>query len=214
MAGLDFPKIKTSGLSHVSQKQIRRLRGELDPIRNQLMQPTLETLHAFYEERFGGPLPTSLLPPDQPLIWREQNLFGSAQTAEGLYLIQSTIDQFLGEAPLGYLTVGFWGHGMNSYGFYYQRREQWCSIFLRLAYGGVYEDNVRAAQEVKATMEWFAEFLKIAKDRVQNLIVVDSMGAANFQITLLSGQTIEGNGPLFKLGRGPAPQLTPLLLLP
>ena len=178
------------------------------------MAPTLDDLHAFYEERMGGPLPVRLLPVAQALIWREQKLFGSAQTAEILYLIQSRIKQFLREAPLGYLTVGFWGHGMNSHAFYYQRCEPWCRIFLRLAYGGIYMNNEEAAQEIKTTMEWFAEFLSVAPEQVRHLTVVDSMGDAHFKIDLLNGQTIEGDGPLFQPGRGPAAQLIPLLQQP
>ncbi|MEA5442841.1 hypothetical protein [Cyanobium gracile] len=118
------------------------------------MQPTIETLHSFYAERMGGPLPDTLLPSDQPLYWQGQTLFSTAQTAEPAYLLQSTIDSFLSEAPLGYFSVGFWGHGMNSHAFYYQRREPWCSLFLRLAYGGFYDDNERAAGEIRATTPW------------------------------------------------------------
>jgi hypothetical protein len=178
------------------------------------MEPTLDNLYTFYEERIGGPFPISLLPPKKMLLWREQNLFGTAQTEECLYLIQSKISRFLDEAPLGYMTVGFWGHGMNSHGFYYQLREPWCSIFLRLAYGGFYTDNERAAQEIKATMEWLADFLTIAREQARHLTAVDSMGDAHFRIALLDGRKIEGDGPLFELGRGPAAQLAPLLQKP
>jgi hypothetical protein len=90
----------------------------MDPASDLPMEPTLETLLAFYAERIGGPFPFSLLPADQPLHWQGQTLFGTAQTAEPLYLLQSTIDSFLGEAPLGFFSVGFWGHGMNSHAFY------------------------------------------------------------------------------------------------
>jgi hypothetical protein len=153
------------------------------------MEPTLETLLTFYAERMGGPLPSTLLPPDQPLHWQGQTLFSTARGTEPPYLLQSTIDSFLSGAPLGHCSVGFWGHGLNSHAFYYQRREPWCSLFLRLAYGGFYDDNERA----------------------RHCIVVDSMGDAIFRIALHNGEVIEGDGPLFTPEGGPADALKPLL---
>ncbi len=175
------------------------------------MEPTLDSLLTFYAERIGGPFPPSLLPADQPLRWQGQTLFGTVRGTEPPYLLQSTIDSFLSEAPLGFLSVGFWGHGINSHAFYYQRHEPWCSLFLRLAYGGFYDDNERAARRIRATMEWFAGFLPMVSERARHCIVVDSMGEAIFRIALRDGQVIEGDGPLFDHERGPAVALEPLL---
>ncbi len=183
----------------------------MDPAADLPMEPTLETLLAFYAERIGGPFPLSLLPADQPLHWQGQTLFRSSLTTEPPYLLQSTIDCFLSEAPMGFFSVAFWGHGMNSHAFYYQRREPWCSLFLRLAYGGFYDDNERAARQIRATMEWFAGFLPIVRERARHCIVVDSMGDALFRICLHDGQVIEGDGRLFEHERGPAAALKPLL---
>ncbi len=186
----------------------------MDPAADPSMEPTLDSLLSFYAERIGGPFPLSLLPPDQPMHWQEQTLFSTVQTAEPLYLLQSTIDAFLSAAPLGFFSVGFWGHGINSHAFYYQRREPSCSLFLRLAYGGFYDDNERAARQIRATMEWFAGFLPIVSARARHCIVVDSMGDALYRICLHNGEVIEGDGPLFELGRGPADALKPLLESP
>ncbi|WP_216910578.1 hypothetical protein [Synechococcus sp. CCY 0621] len=60
-------------------------------------------------------------------------------------------------------------------------------------------------------MEWFAGFLPIVSERARHCIVVDSMGDALFRICLHDGEVIEGDGPLFELGRGPAAALKPLL---
>ncbi len=150
----------------------------MDPAADPSMEPTLDSLLSFYAERIGGPFPLSLLPADRPLHWQGQTLFGTARGTEPLYLLQSTIDAFLGAAPFGTLSVGFWGHGLNSHAFYYQRREPWGSLFLRLAYGGFDDDNERDAL---------------------------------FRIVLTGGQVIEGDGPLFEPGRGPAEALGPLL---
>jgi hypothetical protein len=175
------------------------------------MEPTLESLLTFYAERIGGPFPPTLLPTDQPLLWQGQTLFGTAQTLEPPYQVQNTIDAFLSEAPIGTFSVGFWGHGMNSGAFHYQRREPWGSLFLLLPYGGFFEDNERAARRIKATMEWFARFLPILSEWTRHFTVVDSMGDGLFRICLHDGQVIEGDGPLFTPGRGPADALHPLL---
>jgi hypothetical protein len=185
--------------------------GKMDAAADPSMEPTLETLLTFYAERMGGPLPSTLLPPDQPLHWQGQTLFSTARGTEPPYLLQSAIDSFLSGAPLGHCSVGFWGHGMNSHAFYYQRREPWCSLFLRLTYGGFYDDNERAALQIRTTMEWFAGFLLIVSERARHCIVVDSMGDAIFRIALHNGEVIEGDGPLFSPEGGPADALKPLL---
>jgi hypothetical protein len=183
----------------------------MDSAADPSMEPTLDSLLTYYAERIGGPFPLSLLPPDQPLHWQGQTLFGTARGIEPLYLLQSTIDSFLSAAPLGTICVGFWGHGINSHAFYYQRREPWCSLFLRLAYGGFDDDNERDARRIKDSMEWLAGFLPIVSVRARHCIVVDSMGDALFRIVLKGGQVIEGDGPLFEPERGPAEALRPLL---
>lgn len=183
----------------------------MDPAADPSMEPTLDSLLSFYAERIGGPFPLTLLPSDQPLHWQGQTLFGTARGTEPPYLLQSTIDSFLSEAPMGHCAVGFWGHGLNSHAFYYQRREPWGSLFLRLAYGGFYDDNERAARRIRTTMEWFAGFLPIVSERARHCIVVDSMGDGIFRIALPDEQVIEGDGPLFEPGRGPAEALRPLL---
>lgn len=160
------------------------------------MEPTLDSLLTFYAERIGGPFPPTLLPTDQPLLWQGQTLFGTAQALEAPYQFQNTIDAFLSEAPIGTFSVGFWGHGMNSGAFHYQRREPWGSLFLRLPYGGFFEDNERAARRIKATMEWFARFLPILSERTRHFTVVYSIGDGLFRISLHDGQVIEGDGPL------------------
>ncbi len=175
------------------------------------METTLDTLLAFYEERMGGPLPSTLLPPNQRLHWQGQTLFGTARGTEPPYLLQSTIDAFLSEAPMGHCAVGFWGHGINSHAFHYQRREPWCSVYLRLSYGGFYDGNQRAARRIRATMDGFGRLLPIVRQRARHCIVVDSMGDALFRIALPGGQVIEGDGPLFEPERGPAEAVRPLL---
>jgi hypothetical protein len=181
------------------------------PAADPSMEPTFDSFLSFYAERIGGPFPLSLLPPDRPLHWQGQNLFGTARGTEPLYLLQSTIDAFLSAAPFGTFSVGFWGHGLNNHAFYYQRREPWCSLFLRLPYGGLDGDDGQAAHRIRATMEWIDGFLPFACERARHCIVVDSLGDALFRIVLAGGQVIEGDGPLFEPGRGPAEALRPLL---
>ena len=63
-------------------------------------------------------------------------LFGSKVAVGNPYLVQASISEFLENAPVGYFLIGFWGHGTNSYAFYYSRVDSMSKIFFRLGYGG------------------------------------------------------------------------------
>ena len=99
--------------------------GRKDPAADPSMEPRLESVLSIYAVRIGGPFPLSLMPPDRPLHWQGQTLFGTALGTEPLYVLQSMIDAFLSTAPFGTFSVGFWSHGLNSHAFHYQRREPW-----------------------------------------------------------------------------------------
>src|SRR5660398_266202 len=84
---------------------------------------SIEAVLRGIEEELGQPLQLPPLPPDIrpfPHEGEKPQLFGSTTAIEGrLYLAQRHIRSFLAEAPDGYLVLGFWGYGINSYSFYY-----------------------------------------------------------------------------------------------
>jgi len=73
-----------------------------------------------FAEWFGSPLPPLLRPPGPVTRVRDDGLlYGSASAVDHPYLVQAEIAAFLTAAPTGYYLAGFWGHGFNSYAFYY-----------------------------------------------------------------------------------------------
>ena len=63
-------------------------------------------------------------------------LVGSEQASKNPMLIQGDISEFLKSAPEGYFLSGYWGHGVNSYAFYYSRVDSWSRVFLGSAMVG------------------------------------------------------------------------------
>lgn len=78
------------------------------------------------------------------------------------YFIQGDIDEFFDSAPEGYKVTGWWGHGVNSYAFYYLRISEHEKIFFRLPYGGIYMDNDKAAEKISDFLEGYAKFRELA----------------------------------------------------
>ncbi|WP_216904427.1 hypothetical protein [Synechococcus sp. CCY 9618] len=174
------------------------------------MPRPFSTLEALYAERIGVPLPRDLLS-GKPMHWMDQKLFGSEEARGLLYTVQSMITDFLEEAPEGYLTMGFWGHGMNSHAFYHQRVEPGCRVFLRLPHGGIFDDSGEDSRRIREVMDWLPGFLAALRPRVRHLELVDSMGAAWMRLGLPDGRSIEGRWSSLQLATGLPPELEPVL---
>lgn len=158
-----------------------------------LKKETMKTLKKFIEEAIGIPLPMlipkgiELFPLDNP---SKTYLFGSAVARERLYLLQSDIQAFIENSPVGYFLLGHWGHGVNTYNLYYCRHDEWSRIFLRLHIGGVYTDNKRAAQRIREFLPKFFVFENTMRYNAQSFLAVES-GGGIYKITLFSGKTYE-----------------------
>jgi hypothetical protein len=114
----------------------------------------MKKLKSYFYESFGIPIPEYMLPDIElvPIYDEDPDetfLFGSPMAVKKPYLIQSEIDLFIDCWPKEYFLIGFWGHGVNSYAFYYLRADSWSNIFFRLPYGGIYMDNEENAGYIR-----------------------------------------------------------------
>ncbi len=155
----------------------------------------MKTLKKYIEEEIGFPI--SLLIKEQkvvPLYGTEDDsyMFGSEiAKKEGVYLAQGDIDSFIENAPKGYFVFGHFGHGINSYGLYYQRVDAWSKIFFRLPFGGVYMDNKKAARDIREFLWNYFDFEKRIRNKVESLIAIDSMAEGNYLVKPKAGEPIK-----------------------
>ena len=156
-----------------------------------------------FEEAFGLPYPEAMIPETEVVSLTEgvspENslLVGSPSARDNACLLQGEIKEFLDDSPEGYFLAGFWGHGVNSYAFYYSLADYWRKIFFRLPYGGVYMDNKKNADMIREFLISYLEFERAIKDRAEILVAVDSMSAGYYEIVLPDGESIELKESLF-----------------
>jgi hypothetical protein len=116
------------------------------------------------------------LPPDCVPVTPDGLLVGSTDAAQRPLLAQGDISRFLSVAD-GYFLAGFWGHGINSYAFYWCVADTRQRVFLRLPYGGVYMDAETTGAEVLSALRGYAAFwTHPAAAEVTRLVVVSAMG--------------------------------------
>lgn len=148
----------------------------------------MNNLEKMFKESFGIsidqviPLEENLVPIGESLVGLP--LFESPVAAKKQFLIQSDIDPFITSCPQGYFLVGFWGHGINSYAFYYSRVNSWSRIFFRLSYGGVYTDNKVMAKFIIKFLKSYFRFEKNVKETGGNFIAIESMRKGYYKIDL------------------------------
>lgn len=118
-------------------------------------------------------------------------LFGSKVAVEKPYLVQGSISEFLETATKGYFLIGFWGHGVNSYAFYYSRVDSRSKVFFRLGYGGAYMDNELEAKHIREFLSAYFSFEKKIADKVENIVAIDSMMSGFYKVTLPDGSKYE-----------------------
>jgi hypothetical protein len=160
----------------------------------------MKNLEIAFKRKFGIPLPQYLLPRENlvPIGDPEESLlFGSPSAVQKPYLIQGDIKSFIDTAPEGYFLIGFWGHGVNSYAFYYSRVDNWSRILFRLPYGGVYMDNDKMAQKIRAFLTCYIEFEKSNSGRLSLFIAIDSMSEGYYKAVTKDGKSMELKESLF-----------------
>lgn len=138
------------------------------------------------------PIPSKVF----PINGKDRFLIGSKEALKEQYLVQGQIYKFLEYAPDGYFLTGFWGHGFNSYAFYYSRSDLKTKIFFRLPYGGAYTDNKREAKRIGKFLPEFFNFERNIKNDLKKLYAVDSMGTGKYQIRIRD-QEIKCNNSIY-----------------
>lgn len=133
----------------------------------------------------------------------KENLFYFSKVNKDLpspFFSQGEIDIFLNEVPKDYFQIGFWGHGVNSYAFYYGRVDEWSKIFLRLPYGGWYMDDERMALKGTRFLISFLEFENQVKTLTNEFVAVDSMGYGYYSLMNDENELLEVQRSIFDDG--------------
>jgi hypothetical protein len=169
---------------------------KLDQIKKQPMQKLKDTFEKIFDLPFSIlPLPKYKLYP----IGKSSNkalLFGSKMALKKLFLVQGQIFRFTNICSQDYFLVGFWGHGVNSYAFYYSRCDEWSKICFRLPYGGVYMDNKEAASDISKFLSNYFKFEKQVKKPGSQLVAIDAMHEALYKLKAADGKKLEYNKSL------------------
>jgi hypothetical protein len=160
----------------------------------------MQDLKAMFQQCFGIPLLPSMLPDNEllPLLQGEGGLlYGSRQASQEQYVLQGHIAGFIESAPEGYFLIGFYGHGINSYAFYYSRVDAWSKVLFRLPYGGAYMDNDKMAASVVQFLTRYFEFEQGLRGMAEHLVAIESMGEGEYRITLKNQRLVEFRESLF-----------------
>jgi len=162
----------------------------------------MKNLESYFHKSFGIPIPKIILPDTKLVPLDNENpdeayLFGSPIALEKTYLIQADLEPFINWCPEGYFLIGFWGHGANSYAFYYSRVDSWSNILFRLPYGGVYMDNEENAEYIREFLTRYFDFEKKLKREVNHLIAIESMGRELYEIVKPDGTRWETKESFF-----------------
>lgn len=113
-------------------------------------------------------------------------VFSAAAQADAM-LVQADISR-LGSLPLGYFMAGFWGHGANSYAFYWCEVTPVIRVFFRLSYGGHYSDVDKDRRfVVQFLTNWNVFVASRIPAHVQSVVAYDSMGLASWEFTMADG---------------------------
>jgi hypothetical protein len=150
----------------------------------------MRRLNNFFLESFGVPIAQIIPLPNEELFCLTKNglLYGSASAKD---------KPFIKSNDKGYFLIGYWGHGINSYAFYYSRIDEWSHILFRLAYGGIYSNEAEDARRVRKFLSNYFEFEPELKTKTQSLIAIDSMGDGNYTITMHDGKLVSLRESLF-----------------
>jgi hypothetical protein len=145
----------------------------------------MDDLRQAFETTLG--IPFSVVPvPDRPIlrIFDEPTmLYGTREAKEKPVLLSGQVDSYAdGEYP-GYFLVGAWGHGFNSYAFYYARDDGRSRIYFRLAHGGAYMDNEAQANHIARFLPAFFAFESEQLRAGASVLAIDAMGWGLYRVT-------------------------------
>ncbi len=95
------------------------------------------------------------------------------------------------DAPVGYGLTGFWGHGINSYAFYFQTVTAERRLFVRLPYGGAFMDDSQCQDDIREFLAALLDFQSLDLSRRDVLIAVESVGWGYYQLATPTGRVYE-----------------------
>ena len=159
----------------------------------------MQRLQKAFGEAFN--IPFSTLPlSEYKLFPVEENelLLGSEEAVRTPILRAGDVDRFMVKGSPGFFMVGFWGHGVNSHAFYYSRIDQQSKIYFRLAYGGIYTNNEKAAKDIAKFLPAFFKFEVEIGQLGYHLVAVDAMWEGWYQVTTPEGKRKEYNKSLLE----------------
>lgn len=149
----------------------------------------MDDLRLAFEQTFG--IPSSVLPiPDRPIVPifdGSAMLYGTREAKESPVLYSGQVDSFAAGSSPGYFLVGFWGHGVNSYAFYYARDDGRSRINFRLAHGGGYMDNEAQAARIA---EFLPDFFAFEAEQIREggrVLAIDAMGWGLYRVARADG---------------------------
>ena len=159
-------------------------------------------LHEYFELLVGQPLPLPVPREASPVDAVERDgvtmarLVASPSAADNLLLVEGSA-QTLREAAEGYFLAGFWGHGVNSYSFYWCQVDRRWRVYLRLPFGGAYSDAQAQGRRLMATMTRLRELLERAeRGAARRVLLFDSIDWVECEIELFDGRVISCKGDL------------------
>lgn len=110
-----------------------------------------ETAHEWFERTFGAPLPFPVL---EPLV----QVPGRAHWATALapeLAAEALVVPIFPQAPARYTVIGHWGYGIGSQAFYFVCKDEHHRVFLRVGYGGPYDDPVERNAEIVSALSGY-----------------------------------------------------------
>ena len=156
----------------------------------------LREFHNIFESEFQEQFPIYLTTDNlislHSFTENEFNMFTSVDTLDAIDsannqkdteeisfpLIEGDIDGFL-DLKVPYLMLGWWGHGFNSYAFYYQEISTNLTVWLRIPWGGVYSDPESDRVRLLDLLNSFNTFKTKYSPRSQASTLVHSVGSGN-----------------------------------
>jgi hypothetical protein len=158
----------------------------------------LDEWQKLFEVLIGMPFPMEMVPGITlaPIFQGEHALalVGSPAAIENPYVTDPR--EFIQKAPDGYLMIGFWGYGVNSYAFYYVAADAWRKVYLRLPYGGAYMDNEEMARLIRQFLPSYLALEKRLFGKAKSLVMVETMGGGSCSVVFEDGRSVEHHGSM------------------
>jgi hypothetical protein len=183
--------------ANIAEWFLRESRWNRAELRKALMDRlagiTVETFAELFERIMKAPVPFSIPASYEVLSSRQisgkeaELMIGSGT---GTTLLVQADANIVRDAPVGWFQAGFWGHGVNSYAFYYGRVTERARIYLRLRYGeGAYVKDPEAHRA--HALETLQKCITLESLPCKHVTVIQSMEYVYWRIERLDGSVAE-----------------------